>query len=234
VLLFVGIIFTTVAWLEGYKSDDPLREYGRLTRAYKAAKDANAEMKDAIRAAAVAEIKRGKDAAAQAARSAKAYIREYSDEIARSKAAANDYRVWRGGVEELTRTLLSRYRGYYLKVDGGLTRKPKYFDDQYSFPDDVPFLEEEQRIGQAESRLLEYLKISGRLEQIRDYAAENEHTVIGVVEDRVDKMFASVVGVASRKVSEQNSQKVLEKDQRQTPNDSCDEKEGGQADSAKA
>lgn len=201
VLLFVGILFATVAWIEGYKSDDPLREYGRLSRRYEEARDTNAEKKTAIRAKAVNQLKEEKKALMTAARQSKTLFADYSAQIARSMADANDYREWRGRIEKATRTLLSRYRSYYLQVDK-LDPRPAYFDEKYFFPEDTPFIEEEYRLKQAEARLPGFQQIVDELESIRDAGIEQECEVIVAVEKAVDDFFARVEGVAAKESDE--------------------------------
>ncbi len=201
VLLFVGILFATVAWIEGYKSDDPLREYGHLSRRHETDRDENAENKTAIRAAAVAEFKEKKKELTAAARQSKRLLADYSTQIARSRADANQYREWRARVEEATRTLLSRYRTYYLEVHE-LDPKPAYFSEEYSFPEDTPFLEEEDRIQQAEDSLARFKQIVEDLEKIRDSGVEQESAVISAVEKAVDQFFARIQGVAAKESDE--------------------------------
>ena len=197
VLLFVGIMFTTVAWIEGYKSDDPLREYGRLSRLHEKARDEIAAQKTAIRAEAVNQIKENKSELMTAARQSKTMLTSYSGQIARCMAEANEYREWRARMEEATRTLLSRYRSYYLRVDE-LDPKPAYFDKMFSLSNDTPFLEEEERIKKAEDRLPYFNKIVEDLETTRHDAIEQERGVISQVQKAVDKFFAHIEGVAAK------------------------------------
>ena len=201
VLLVVGILCATVAWIEGYKSDDPLHEYGRLARRYEKVLDENAEKKTAIRAKAVNQLKEKKKELMTAARQSKTLFADYSAQIARSMADANDYREWRGRIEKATRTLLSRYRSYYLQVDK-LDPRPVYFDEEYLFPEDTPFIEEEERLKQAEARLPGFKQIVDELESIRDAGIEQECEVIVAVEKAVDDFFVRIEGVATKESDE--------------------------------
>ncbi|MFC1895467.1 hypothetical protein ACFL0Q_02240 [Thermodesulfobacteriota bacterium] len=204
VLLFVGIIFATVAWIEGYKSDDPLREYGHLSRRYEKRRDENAGQKTSIRSDAVAQLKKKKDELVSAARQSKILLADYSAQINRSKADASEYREWRNRIEEVTRTLLLRYRSYYLQVHE-IDPEPSYFSNEYSFPEDTPFLEEEERIKSAEDRLDEFKRIVEELETIRDSGIENEAEIISQVQKTVDDFVAKIEGVAKKETDEEEA-----------------------------
>jgi hypothetical protein len=209
VLLFVGIIFTTVAWIEGYKSDDPLREYGHLDRRYEKARDENAEKKTAIRAEAVSQFMEKKKELVTAARLAKTLFANYSTQIAGSALDADRYCVWRSRIEDATRTLLSRYRDYYLTVNE-LDPKPAYFNEEYSFPEDTPFIEEEKRIQQAKNQLTDFKEIVNDLETIHDSGVRQENDVISSLEKAVDNFFACMEGVAAKESDEANTSSSVE------------------------
>ncbi len=204
VLLFVGIIFTAVAWIEGYRSDDPLREYGHLSRSYEKARDENAAQKTVIRASAVAQFTERKRELVTTARQAKSLCADYVSQIASSKVDASEYREWRSRMEEATRTLLARYRSYYLQVHKELDPKPGYFSDKYLFPADAPFLEEEERIRRAEARLADLNGIVEELENIRDSGVEQERQVISSLEKAVDDFFKRVAGAAAKESDDAN------------------------------
>ncbi|MDB4324738.1 hypothetical protein N9971_00175 [bacterium] len=199
ILLFVGIMFASIAWIEGYKSDDPLREYGRLDRDFEKARTENASVKTALRDAAVSKYKEIRDQLANAAQRSKILIEEYRSQISRSKVAADEYRSWRDRMEEATRAVLSRYRSYYLSVDE-LAVKPPYFEDEYVFDEDRPFLEEEKRINNAEGRNGRFEEISKELERIRDESYEGEKDVIECLQTAVDKFLATALGLATEEI----------------------------------
>jgi hypothetical protein len=201
VLLFVGVMFTSVAWIEGYKSDDPLREYGRLFRRYENARNQNAETKTLIREAVVNQITEKKKELINTARQFKIMLADYSAEIDRYKADAKHYRSWRNRIEEATRTLLSRYRSYYLTVDN-LDPKPTYFDQEYFLPDEDKFLEEDKRIKLAEDRIPDLEGIVNDIQQIKSQGMEEEKQLTEDAQKETDDFFNRILGIAAKESDE--------------------------------
>ena len=203
-LLFIGLIFCIVAWLEGYKSDDPLRDYGHLTRVHEKAKQENAELKSAIRTAVVSKFGELKISTELSVRQATSMLGDFKALIERSKAMSSEFLAWRDQVEDHAAVLLSKYQFFYLQVHD-LDPKPAYFSVKFKLPAVMPFSEESQRRTDAEARVPKLEKVVLALETVRDEGIDLEPAVMTKLEESVDDFFSQIEGVAARESDKETS-----------------------------
>jgi hypothetical protein len=197
-LLFAGLFFATLAWLDGYKLDDPIREYGALHRDYRNKTDAASKARASIRAVALDTIAQNKNELLDSGHRASILLAEYRSLISRSKAEADYFAEWREQIEDITEALLQRYRALYLEVDEDLNPKPPYFHEPFHFDGQRPFIEEKERWLAAEERAPEIADVVTRIEANREASLQNERQVTAKVNEMIDEFFERVEARARR------------------------------------
>jgi len=191
VLLFVGLLFCTIAWIEGYKSDDPLRDYGRLDRASVAAREKRATLRDQVRDEVVKRFRETMSEVESLARKGRMLLADHRAQIARSKGRLAEYSDFRSRVTAASNNLLKRYRQHYQEI-AQVTPEPAYFNRDFTLAQEPPFLEELENISSDEGQTEELMTVVNNLEANRNKANDEEVKVLRELQKEIDDFFEKV------------------------------------------
>jgi hypothetical protein len=135
-LLAVGVLFATIAAVEGYRIDDPYPGYGRLSRRLEKAREDYAEEKEALKN----QLSDLRDSIIRELDDSRVRVTERQQELNDLASMADMIRArFEAHLALLKRTcnvVLSHYRD----INQGVrkTPPPQYFSEEYSFSDSLP------------------------------------------------------------------------------------------------
>ncbi|MFN3076560.1 MAG: hypothetical protein ABT940_06750 [Alphaproteobacteria bacterium] len=126
VLFCIGLMFSTMALIDGYKADDHYPGYGKVHRRYRKALDEYEAAKQSLRNAINGAVDDGLKNLRRLADDARQSCNEYARLVADSRRLDEDYKTFANDCEEAYKALLTTYREANRKVRA--TNPPAYFN----------------------------------------------------------------------------------------------------------
>ena len=198
VLLALGLLFAMFAWFEGYLSDDPLREYGHLSREYKEAKNRNTQLKEEIRKKVREEFEKAISQSQNRVLEARRDLRQYSELIERSKVLIKEFTTWRKSHLNATNALLNQYQSFYLTVHQ-LEPKPKNFEINHKFINQHNFVNEDNIIASDEKHISIYNEIVEVLTAVHDDGIQHQNELFDDTLLQVEEFISEINSKAASK-----------------------------------
>ncbi len=194
VLFIIGLLFATFALIKGYTSDDPYPGYGKVDRAYKAARDEYDEAKQGLKNEINAVIDEKAVELDRLVRHLRRNAQRYGALITQSETFLQEFAHYADFAEESANTLLREFRDHNANVRAD--KPPPYFKNAYSFEDTkalppLDLAEERETSERFEALIAKLDEMAGHLHKelrrLNDSTIESMKTFFLKIEEEAER-----------------------------------------------